>query len=128
MPPPTPIFEFEHRRSPIHGRGAFTPIELLPGEVIFPTQEHRRGGRNTRYLRRTRYHSSCPRHGRGCSIVFPRTSLGSIANHSADPNCELIHWNHYHIAFRVLRTIPAGEEITIDYGPAYYDPANPILH
>lgn len=47
-------------------------------------------------------------------------NIARYINHSCDPNAEAeIHDGH--ILISAVRRIPAGEEITIDYGKEYYD-------
>ena len=48
--------------------------------------------------------------------LFPTVSL---FNHSCDPTCELIFYRNYTV-IRAIRNIPAGKELSIDYGYIYY--------
>jgi hypothetical protein len=43
------------------------------------------------------------------------TSPGRFVNHSCDPNCQLVDAGGDRIELRSLRSIVAGEELTIDY-------------
>ena len=49
-----------------------------------------------------------------------RRNLARYVNHSCEPNAEaeLVRGR---MMYRALQTIPASEEITIDYGEEYYD-------
>src|SRR5664279_2797330 len=49
-----------------------------------------------------------------------RRNLARYVNHSCTPNAEaeLVRGR---MMYRALKTIPAGEEITIDYGEDYYE-------
>ena len=49
-----------------------------------------------------------------------RRNLARYVNHSCEPNAqaELVRGR---MMYRALKTIPAGEEITIDYGEDYYE-------
>ena len=65
--------------------------------------------------------SYCMDLGRGA--VLEAAEPFRLLNHSCDPNCELILWRYrrfnkrrYHrVWLQTLRTIAAGEELTIDY-------------
>lgn len=50
----------------------------------------------------------------------PRTNTARYANHSCQPNAEAIVSGH-RIWIWSKRNIKAGEEITINYGPEYFD-------
>jgi SET domain-containing protein len=50
----------------------------------------------------------------------PRSNIGRYANHSCRPNAkDYIH--HGRVYVKSLRAIEPGEEITYDYGKAYFD-------
>jgi SET domain-containing protein len=44
-----------------------------------------------------------------------RSNLARYVNHSCDPNAEA-ESNRGRLMYRAIRTIPRGEEITVDYG------------
>jgi SET domain-containing protein len=46
---------------------------------------------------------------------------GSFYNHSSDPSAEYIEEVEDTLTFKALREIPAGEEITIDYGSQWWE-------
>lgn len=101
------------RRSPLHGWGVFAtaPIaayELLEEAPYFTTP-----------LKELRKAPSCETYSYFLDSTTSIIGLGlaGLYNHSSDPNCshEIDHVNqlmkHY-----ALRSIAAGEELTIDYG------------
>ena len=45
---------------------------------------------------------------------------GMLYNHSDDPNVEYVQDDPSTIAFRALRTVHPGEELTIDYGEEWW--------
>ncbi|OZJ04652.1 hypothetical protein BZG36_02893 [Bifiguratus adelaidae] len=47
-----------------------------------------------------------------------------FVNHDCDPNCKFISYGKDAIAFKTLRPIKCGEEITADYGSNYFGPSN----
>jgi hypothetical protein len=49
-----------------------------------------------------------------------RRNLGRYINHACDPNAEAV-LRGGKIVFVALRTIAAGEEITLDYGEEYFE-------
>lgn len=49
-----------------------------------------------------------------------RSNTARYINHSCAPNAEAINHNG-RIFIMAIKTIPAGEEITYDYGKEYYD-------
>jgi hypothetical protein len=59
----------------------------------------------------------------GRSAVLEPAEPFRFLNHSCEPNCELIRWQYrrfnkrryYRVWLQTLRTIAAGEELTIDY-------------
>ena len=57
-------------------------------------------------------------------------SLGHKANHSSDPNCKYDHFVHPRFGpikcVRTLRHVPAGEELTCDYGYHHKLPGSEI--
>jgi SET domain-containing protein len=45
---------------------------------------------------------------------------GGLYNHSYDPNAEYVEHTEDTLAFNAVKPIAAGEEITIDYGEAWW--------
>jgi hypothetical protein len=60
------------------------------------------------------------------SLTIDSAKYGNFTrfiNHSDLPNCESIsvfHRGLFHIMFRAIRDIPAGQELTYDYGSIYW--------
>ena len=51
----------------------------------------------------------------------PRSNLARYINHSCRPNCEAVHYTGKDRVFiEAIRNIEAGEELTYDYGEAYF--------
>lgn len=51
-----------------------------------------------------------------------RSNLARYVNHSCKPNCEAVHYTGKDRVFiEAIRDIKAGEELTYDYGQAYFD-------
>lgn len=50
----------------------------------------------------------------------PKSNTARYINHSCDPNTEA-ETHDGHILISAVKPIPAGEELTIDYGEEYYD-------
>jgi uncharacterized protein len=46
---------------------------------------------------------------------------GPLYNHSSEANCEYVEHGPQLIAFVARRDVPAGEELTIDYGDGWWD-------
>ena len=79
------------------------------GEVITDEEAERRGGKYLFEL------------GGGRTLDGrPRTNLGRYVNHSCRPNAEAFVSGR-RVWVWSKRRIRAGEEVTIDYGPAYFD-------
>lgn len=96
------------RRSRIHGRGLFARTALRRGQlldvcpVVVVTDAGDELGNYVFDWGRDRY-----------GLAF---GLVSIANHSNTPNAHVIADGN-ELELRALRSIDAGEEILIDYGP-----------
>ncbi len=114
--------------SPIHGRGIYARVAIpdgtrlieYRGERITKAEAARREGQRLARLARG---------GDGCVYIFTlnrrhdldgrkRGNVARFINHSCDPNCraETIAGRIWIIA---RRDIPAGAEITFDYGYSY---------
>lgn len=84
------------RNSPIHGKGLFATVPVLPGQTIAPA-----------------------------NIGGKRTPAGRYTNHSANPNAEMVKGadgNLYLIAVRTIRGClggDSGEEVTVDYRKSF---------
>ncbi|WP_130226994.1 SET domain-containing protein [Bradyrhizobium sp. Leo121] len=50
-----------------------------------------------------------------------RSNVGRYVNHSCRPNCRPVMNTRGRVYFFALRSIPAGEEITFDYGREYLE-------
>ena len=95
------------QESPIHGQGVFAGKLLtrgtwapLPGELKFP--------RHVDYRYAVEWDDL---------LAFDPGPPYRYMNHSEEPNCELRHGEES-IRVVVLKDIPPGAELTIDYGYA----------
>ncbi|RNA03907.1 histone-lysine N-methyltransferase 2B [Brachionus plicatilis] len=111
------------KRSPIHGRGLFTLVDLSQGQMIIEYSGEII--RNEVCDKREKFYES---KGIGCYMfridefeVIDATTKGNQArfiNHSCDPNCisrVLVIGGHKHIVIFAQRAISRGEELTYDY-------------
>jgi uncharacterized protein len=98
-----------------HGRGVFAGRRFRTGEVVERCPILRVSARDREVLERTGLRGYVYQRARGAGAIA--LGLGSLYNHSAAPNaeCELA-LEEERLVVRALRTIAAGEEITISYG------------
>ena len=96
-------------RDPIP-KGKFI-IEYI-GELIDDDEADRRDVRGARYLFGLGYDMNID----GAT----RKNLARYINHACLPNCEAYMYGR-RIYIRARKRIKAGEELTYDYGPAYFD-------
>ena len=113
------------------GRGLFTLTVLKPGDLIGEYTGVVRIARPGRPLTGGGYTSDYawgfPKvHSLGRSLEIDARKAGGLlrfANHSAEPNAYAEHFavgNRWRIVFIASDNIPAGGEITVDYGEAYW--------
>jgi hypothetical protein len=112
----TPPDGIRIKESP-HGRGVYADRDFAAGETIeiCPTLElddSATGGLPRDYVLR--------------SNLDPDNSVlmlgyGSLYNHSYEPSAEYVQHTDYSLEFVATRDIPAGEEITIDYGKEWWE-------
>ncbi|CAF0704728.1 unnamed protein product [Brachionus calyciflorus] len=111
------------KRSPIHGRGLYTLVDLNQSQMIIEYSGEII--RNELCDRREKFYES---KGIGCYMfridefeVIDATTKGNQArfiNHSCEPNCisrVLVIGGHKHIVIFAQRAISRGEELTYDY-------------
>ena len=98
-----------------HGRGVFAARHFRKGEVVERCPILRVSARDHALLERTRLRGYVYQRRRGAGAVA--LGLGSLYNHSAEPNseCEL-DLDDECLVIRARRAIGAGEELTISYG------------
>lgn len=118
------IADAELRPSPIAGRGLFTLRDRAPGETLCPLDGQLVDPRlHPRVMEKLEWNALSPT----LLLVRPlRTSYGYI-NHSTTPNTGVDEAGR---CLRVLRTIHAGDELTMDYfaqpvPPEYLKTAEP---
>ena len=98
------------------GRGVFATRRFRKGALLERSPVIAMPARQWRHVDRTRlgdYAYEWGKDDRGCALVL---GLGSLYNHSFEPNAEN-HWNEPLLAMEwvALRAIAPGEEITVDY-------------
>ena len=102
--------------SEIHGRGVFCAHPLSPGDIIeicpvivLDEQEIDLLSQLLLY----EYYYLWGEHQNKCAIAL---GYGSLYNHTTDPNAEFTpDYSDDTLIFTALKTIAAGEEITVDY-------------
>jgi SET domain-containing protein len=102
------------------GLGLFATAPIARGRLIaeytgprIPTKEARARERaGARYMFEI--------DGRWTIDGSPRSNIARYANHACNPNAEAID-DDGRIFLRARRRIAAGEEITFDYGRAYFE-------
>ncbi len=98
------------------GRGVFTSLEILPGEVIeicpvilIPDDEIEVLDQTTLY----EYYFLWPEEDFGACLAM---GLGSIYNHSSAPNAMVTYnLGEASMTIKCWREVRVGDEITIDY-------------
>ena len=86
---PPEFIKFTRAPSEIHGDGIFAAVDIAPGELVAPAR-----------------------------IGRCRTVVGRITNHAMRPNCELIELPDGGMDMIAVRSVFAGEELTVDYRQA----------
>lgn len=106
-----PLYAARSRR---HGRGVFAGRRFRPGDVLECCPILRVSARDRSRLQRTVLSGYVYQRSRGAGAIA--LGLASLYNHSVEPNaeCELVAEEET-LVVRALRTITAGEEITIRY-------------
>jgi uncharacterized protein len=98
-----------------HGRGVFAVRRFRKGELVERCPILRVSARDRALLDRTGLRGYVYRRRRGAGAIA--LGLGSLYNHSAEPNAEYeLDLDDETFVFRARRAIAAGEEITISYG------------
>jgi uncharacterized protein len=103
------------KRGP-HGRGVFATRRYIKGQLVerCPTVEvpdSEVSGRLDDYV------YASVKDGNVLIVL----GYGMLYNHSDDPNVEYVQEEPSVITFRALRTVTAGEELTIDYGEEWWE-------
>jgi SET domain-containing protein len=97
-----------------HGRGVFAARRFRTGEVVERCPILRVSARDRALLQRTGLRGYVYQRRRGAGAIA--LGLGSLYNHSADPNAECeLDLDDESLVFRARRAVAAGEEITISY-------------
>ncbi|MFL6243551.1 MAG: SET domain-containing protein-lysine N-methyltransferase [Acidimicrobiia bacterium] len=104
-------------RSRRHGRGVFAGRRFTPGDVLECCPILPVSARDRARLERTALRGYMYQRSRGAGAIA--LGLGSLYNHSAEPNaeCELVP-EEENLVVRALRTIAPDEEISIRYTDA----------
>lgn len=50
-----------------------------------------------------------------------RDNIARYVNHACTPNCEAVNYDDEKVIYEALRSIAAGEELTVDYGEEYVE-------
>jgi SET domain-containing protein len=87
------------KKSKLHGLGLFALEDIMPRQDLGIT-----------HVEDKRFTSG-----------YIRTPLGGFINYASTPNCEFIYDKDM-LRLKTLRSIRAGEELTVDYRP-WYDEA-----
>ncbi|MDN3635632.1 SET domain-containing protein [Neolewinella lacunae] len=100
--------------SALGGRGVFTARAIEAGTIIELAPVILLSAEDRALVHRTHLHDYYFQwDGEQAAIAL---GLGSLYNHSGEPNAEFeLDYDFEQIRFVALRTIAAGEEITIDY-------------
>lgn len=95
------------KESKIHGLGLFTEVDIYYGDVLGPShiKLNETSLVNDDYI--AYFHDN--------GVL--RTPLGGFINHSDNPNLELHDAGAFYV-IKTIRTIKAGEELTIKYSSA----------
>jgi SET domain-containing protein len=98
-----------------HGRGVFAAQRFRKGELVERCPILRVSARDRALLQRTGLRGYVYQRRRGAGALA--LGLGSLYNHSAEPNAECeLDLDDESLVFRARRAIAAGDEITISYG------------
>ena len=102
-------------RSRRHGRGVFARRRFRTGEVVESCPILRVSARDRAVLERTGLRGYVYQRRRGAGAFA--LGLGSLYNHSAEPNAECeLDVDDETLVIRARRVIDAGDEVTISYG------------
>lgn len=102
-------------RSRRHGRGVFAGRRFRSGEVLERCPFLRVSARDRERLERTGLRGYVYERARGAGAFA--LGLGSLCNHSADPNAECeLDLDDDTLVIRARCPIDPGDEITISYG------------
>ncbi len=100
--------------SPRHGRGVFAGRGFRTGEVVERCPVLRIPASDRRLVQKTVLKTYLYERDRGAAAIA--LGLGSLYNHSLDPNAEFeLLLDADVVEFRALRHIAPGEEVTISY-------------
>lgn len=99
------------------GRGVFATRAIQAGEIVelCPTlevEDDAASGRLRDYVFSANDDDT---------IAILPLGYGALYNHSDDANCEHIEHGPGVIAYVATRDVPAGEELTINYGAGWWD-------
>ncbi len=115
----------EVRGSEIHGRGVYA-AKFIPVDAKVIEYVGERIGKEESERRANRLHSKSKKTGGAAVYIFTLSknfdidgdvpwNTARLINHSCEPNCQA--WiEGRKIFIHALRDIPAGEELTFDYG------------
>ena len=92
--------------SPLHGKGVFAAQDIKKGTLM--------GAFTGRVLQNTQYEAHVLVLEDGSSLLV-RNRLKYL-NHDTNPNAEIDE----NLEVRAVSHIPAGQEVTIDYGPDWH--------
>lgn len=102
-------------RSRRHGRGVFAARRFRQGELVEQCPILRVSARDRALLERTGLRGYVYQRRRGAGAIA--LGLGSLYNHSAEPNAECeLDLDDESLVIRARCAIVAGDEITISYG------------
>jgi len=99
------------------GRGVYSTVRFRRGDVVEISPVIVLSAKDWRAIRGThleRYIFAWGKSGRGRAMPL---GLGGVFNHDDEPNLD--YWlNHRQecLTFRARRNVPAGEQLTVDYG------------
>ena len=90
-----------------HGRGLFANRQFLPGELVIEI--------SGQVLRQDEYGASTYVMELSKKLYLEPGIPGAFANHSCNPNCELIRLTKYTMGLVAICNLEAGTEICYDY-------------
>ncbi len=118
--PPKSGRRIQVRRSGVHGKGVFALVDIAEGEPLIEYTGEIITWKEA--LRRHPHDPANPNHTFYFHIDDKHVIDGGVngnsarwINHSCDPNCEPLE-DEGRIFIHALRNIPAGEELSFDYG------------